>query len=124
MTRITGCCLLGLALLGAPSRGQDRAPAAQKADARKSDEFVFEVEPKSIVAGEAATLHWSIKGATKVLLEEATGLSGQLKKVGTFGGSGSLQIWPKENTTYVVTCEGSATYSCASVTVRVQVKPR
>jgi hypothetical protein len=72
-------------------------------------------------------LRWSIKGATKVAIEEApaSGIANQLRKLGTFeGSSGTLEVRPKENTTYVITCEGSTTYSCASVTVRVRVKQR
>ena len=121
---ITGYNLLALFLLGTLIRGQERIPVIQKSDTKKSNEFVFDVEPRTIVAGEAATLRWSIKGATKVVLEESSDSRLELRKIGTFGGSGRLQVYPKENTTYVVTCEGSTTYSCASVTVAVRVKQR
>jgi hypothetical protein len=125
MLQITRCYLLTLALLVVPRSGQDADRVAQKSDATKSsDEFLFDVQPRMIAPGEAATLRWSIKGATKVLIEEASSSGGELHKLGTFGGSGSLQIRPKEDTTYVVTCEGSTTHSCASVTVRVRVKQR
>jgi len=103
-------------LLLAPLKGQQAA--------KDSGDFTFEVRPSVIAPGETAVLHWSIKGATKVLIEEASGSRGELHKVGTFGGSGSLEIHPKEDTTYVVTCEGSTTFSCASATVRVRVKRR
>ena len=124
MLQITRYYLLALALLVAPNRGQDGDRVAQKPNATKSDEFLFDVQPRMIAPGEAATLRWSIKGATKVLIEEASSSGGELHKLGTFGGSGSLEIRPKEDTTYVVTCEGSTTHSCASVTVRVRVKQR
>jgi len=124
MPQITRYCLLALVLLAVPNRGQEGVRVAQKPDATKSDEFLFDVQPRMIAPGEAATLRWSIKGATKVLIEEASSSGGELHKLGTFGGSGSLEIRPKEDTTYVVTCEGSTTHSCASVTVRVRVKQR
>ena len=124
MIRILECSLLALLLLGTPSRGEEAVQISQKADVKKAEEFVFDVQPRIVVAGEAATLRWSIKGATRVILEEASGSDRELRKIGTFGGSGSLQIHPKQDTTYVVSCEGSTTFSCASVTVRVRVKQR
>jgi hypothetical protein len=123
MVQITGYGLLALLLLGTPSRGQEGVRVIQKPDAKKADEFLFDVQPRIITAGEPATLRWSIKGATKVMLEEASGSGRELRKMGTFGGSGSVQIHPKEDTTYVISCEGSTTFSCASITVRVRVKP-
>jgi len=124
MIQITGYGLLALVLLGTPIRGQEGIQAIQKLDTKKSDDFLFEVQPRIIAAGEPATLRWSIRGATKVVLEETSDSRRELHKIGTFGGSGSLQVHPKEDTTYVVTCEGSTTYSCASVTVRVRVEQR
>jgi hypothetical protein len=117
MAASTECYLLALALLGAPIWAQVAVP-------QKSADFVFEVEPRVIAAGESALLRWSIKGATKVLIEEASNSSRELRKLGTFGGRGSLQVRPTEDTTYVVSCEGSTTFSCASVTIRVEVKRR
>jgi hypothetical protein len=119
MARIWWCCLFALLSLEAPTYGRDVPPGVQK-----SEDFLFDVQPRTIAAGETAVLRWSIKGATKVLIEEASGSRRALSTVGTFGGSGTLKVSPKENTTYVVTCEGSTTYSCASVSIRVQVKKR
>jgi hypothetical protein len=85
---------------------------------------MFEIQPRVITAGETAVLRWSVKGATKVVIEEVPDSKRYLKPVGTFGGSGSIPVSPKENTTYVISCEGSTTVSCASVSVRVRVKPR
>ncbi len=124
MTQIKWYVLLALLLLGMPGRGQQSVQVIQKPDAKKADQFLFDVQPRTITAGQAATLRWSINGATKVMLEEASGSGRELRKIGTFGGSGSLQMHPKEDTTYVITCEGSTTFSCASVTVRVRVKQR
>lgn len=124
MIRIARYGMLALLLAGATGRGQDGVSGMQKPDAKQSEDFLVDIQPRTIAAGEMATLRWSIKGATKVLIEEASGSDRELHKVGTFGGSGSLQIQPKADTTYVVSCEGSTTFSCASVTVRVRVKRR
>ena len=120
MIQITGYGLLGLVLLGTSIQGQ----AIQNPDTKKSDDFLFDVQLRIIAAGEPAMLRWSIGGATKVVLEETSDSRRGPHKIGTFGGSGSLQVHPKEDTTYVVTCEGSTTYSCASVTVHVRVEQR
>ena len=122
MSQVTGNCILALVLLGALIRSQDAGRSADKQ--QKSDEFLLDIQPRVIAPGEAALLRWSIKGATKVVIEEASRSGGQLQKIGTFGGSGSLQVRPKEDATYVVSCEGSTTHSCASVSVRVRVKQR
>ena len=124
MVQIARCCLLAVVLLGTTGRSHDGIGVARKSDAQKSDDFLFEVQPRVITAGETAQLRWSIKGATKVVIEEASKSSRELHKIGTFGGSGSIPVRPIEDTTYVVTCEGSTTYSCASVSIRVRVKQR
>jgi hypothetical protein len=112
----SACCFLGLFLMALPGIGQNRG------------DFLFEIQPREIAAGETATLRWSIKGATKITIEEAPESSigrAELHRLGTFqGGSGTLQVSPVENTTYVISCEGSTTYSCASLSVRVRVKRR
>jgi hypothetical protein len=122
MARIWWCCLFALVLVQAPTRGRD--VVAQQQGAQTSEDFLFDVQPRIIVAGETAVLRWSIKGATKVVIEEASESRRTLSTLGTFGGSGTLKVSPKQDTTYVVTCEGSTTYSCASVSLRVQVKKR
>ena len=111
-------------LTHSPTAGsvRPRQGVSHKTDVQKSDDFFFEIQPRVIVPGETALLRWSIKGATKVMIEEAAKSSRELHKIGTFGGSGSLLVRPTEDTTYVITCEGSTTYSCASVSIRVRVK--
>ena len=121
MRQVTGYCLLALVLLGAPSRSQDVGRSADKQ--QKPDDFLFDVQPRVIAPGETALLRWSIKGATKVVIEEASTSKSQLHEIGTFSGSGSLQVRPKEDTTYVISCESSTT-SCASVSVRVRPRQR
>lgn len=89
---------------------------------QKSSDFLFEVQPREIAPGDTATLRWAIKGATKVLIEESSMSERALHTIGTFGASGSLKVQPKEDTSYVLSCEGSTTFSCVSVTLRVRVK--
>ena len=120
--RLAQRCLLGLALLTLVSSGQEAS--RNKKGAANAEDFILEVQPSVIASGQTAVLHWSIKGATKVVIEEASGAHGMLHKIGEFGGSGRLEVRPTEDTTYVVTCEGSTTYSCASVSLHVHVKQR
>jgi hypothetical protein len=116
----TRCWLVLLVLLRPPSGCED--PARNKQEAQQSKEFVFEVKPEVIAAGDTAILRWSIEGATKVLIEESPDSSRGLRRLGTFGATGSLQVQSREGTTYIATCEGSTTYSCASVSIRVRIK--
>ncbi len=100
-------------------------PSAEKETPRSKD-FVFEVRPRQIAPGETAVLRWAIKGATSVVIQESPdSRAGQLREVGRFeGSSGTLEVRPKENTTYVILCEGATKYACASTSVRVGVKRR
>jgi hypothetical protein len=123
MARIFWCCLFALVLVDASTHAQgDRI--SQKRGPQRSDDFLFDVQPRVVAPGETAVLRWSIKGATKVVIEEGPESKSDLRTMGTFGGSGTLSVSPKENTIYVITCEGSTTYSCASVSIRVLVKKR
>ncbi len=121
--RIAVQSLLVLLLLGVYVGGQDGSRGA-KQGARKAGDFVVEVQPQVIAPGETAVLRWSIKGATRVLIEERSKSQRELREIGKFDGSGSVQVRPKEDTIYVLSCEGTATLSCVSVTVRVRVKER
>src|SRR5450755_124603 len=104
--------LFALLLLGTPGRRQDAAGGVHEdkvVSAPDSDDFFFDVHPREIAPGDAALLHWSIKGATKAVIEEGSESRRELHKLGEFGGSGSLQVRPTENTTYVISCERSTT---------------
>ena len=83
---------------------------------------VLAVEPSVVTPGESALLFWNVPDATKVSVSEAASVAGDFHDLGSFGGSGSLEVRPAEDTTYVIDCEGSTTLSCASVSVRVRVK--
>ena len=115
--------LLGLVLPSFTARSQKPSAKGQR-----EEEFLFEIQPHEVVAGEKAVLRWSIQGATKVTIEEAAQSRGgrvEVHKLGTFeGSSGTLEVTPTTNTTYLINCEGSSKYSCASLTVRVRVKDR
>ncbi len=129
MLHILQSCLLALLVFAIPGRGLAAAsaepePASRKSTDGKSTDFLFEAHPKVIAAGETVVLHWEIKGATKVVIDEQQKSSDALHNLGTFGGSGTLPVHPTENTMYIVTCEGSTSHSCASVSVRVRVKRR
>ena len=121
MTGAVRYCLLGVVVLVSLNRSQ---AIAQVARARDPGDVLFEAQPGVITAGETAVLHWSIKGATKVLIEEAPKSTRRLRKIGTFGGTGSLEVRPTEKTTYVISCRGPTTGSCLSFAVRIRVKPR
>ncbi|MGD0438495.1 MAG: hypothetical protein ABSB86_18705 [Bryobacteraceae bacterium] len=86
----------------------------------------FIARPQVIHAGEKVTLTWNAGHAEEVLLEEAKEASGGqpaefLHSVGKFPASGSLEVWPKVSTTYVVSC-GDETIGCASASATVVVK--
>lgn len=117
------CCSVGLALLaiaGCAHLGE-RLPSAPVDRQPSTDSFLFKAEPSIIAPGETALLRWNIEGATEVSIEEGTGY-GELHLLGTFSGTGALSVQPKEDSTYVISCRGSTTVSCASTSIRVRLK--
>lgn len=127
MKSILQCCLITI-LLSIGALTWYVARVAQAQGTQKSETFLFEARPREITAGGTAVLRWSIKGATKITIKaapESLAGEGRLRSIGTFEGeSGTLRIAPSETTMYVIECEGSTDYSCASLTVRVRVKQR
>ena len=122
--RLMACSLL--LLLWIPGSAQTSFTKVNKTTEKKSSDFVFEIYPREIAPGQAAMLRWSIKGAERVVIQEApdSGTRG-LREAGRFEGDhGTLEVRPTESTIYVIVCEGSTTYECASASVRVQVKRR
>lgn len=86
-----------------------------------SETFVFQAEPAVIGPGETTMLRWNIQGATSVTIEES--YSGErLHPLGTFDAAGTLKVQPREDATYVISCEGSTRVACASVSVHISVK--
>jgi hypothetical protein len=124
MARITRCGILAIALLVFLCRSQDSSQIVAQHQTPKPDDFTFEVQPRAIQPGEKAVLHWSVKGATKVVIAEWPESQRGSRNLGEFGATGSLEVAPKEDTTYLIRCEGSTTYVCASVSLRVTPKKR
>lgn len=122
MSIVNQCWLPIFLMLIACSGGQGATRVEHERVVNNPEDFLFDVQPRVVELGRSAVLRWWIKGATKVLIEESTASVPKLRKLGTFSGSGNLVIRPKEDTVYVVTCEGSTTYWCASASVRVRVK--
>ncbi len=120
MPQRTRLVLLTLFLCGLTGCHKQISHALTGPVIEKPRDFILDVNPRVIEPGEAAVLRWSIQGATQVLIEAETESAGHLVNLGTFGGEGSLEIRPEENTTYVVSCQGSTGYSCATATVRVE----
>ena len=86
-----------------------------------SNDFVFEATPAEISPGEESLLEWRIRGATKVVIEEAA-YGDKLHTLGIFDAAGSVRVRPMESSTYVISCGEGASVSCASVTVKVKYK--
>ena len=114
-------CLLCIALSAVLACGRVRqtVPATPAAGQSQTD-FVFEAVPPVVAPGQASLLRWKIQGAAKVTIEEASG-TGTLHTIGEFDGTGTLEVRPARDSTYVVSCKGSTTFSCASVSIRVRV---
>ena len=119
--KLAASCLL--LLFWMPVSGQT-ASSRQAKTTEKTKDFTCEIRPQEIAPGEVAVLRWSIKGATKIIVQEAPdSRAGSLRVIGEFeGATGKLEVRPKESTTYVIVCEGSNTLVCASASVRVRVK--
>jgi len=122
MTHPAKYFLFLVCLLALPISSQNFSRVAREPKEPKRTDFIFEVRPKVIAPGETATLRWSIKGATKVLIEASALSDRPLRQIGKFGAKGSIEIRPKEDTIYVVTCDGPTAYSCASASISVRVR--
>jgi len=85
----------------------------------------FTAHPTIIHRGEAVVLHWDAKNAAGVTLEQAVDpkadIRAKFESLGTFPGSGTLEVRPNESTTYVVSC-GNEIIGCSSASVHVIVK--
>jgi hypothetical protein len=119
-------CLLCLGLLaglgcrhGIESNSLQPAVLRHEDLLNASEDFVFQADPPVISLGQATVLRWNIRGASNIAIEEASD-GGKLRPLGKFSGSGTLRVSPQGDSTYVISCEGNATVSCASVSVRVR----
>jgi hypothetical protein len=124
MWRIQRLLFIALILAGSFGCSLHRPRIVHDEAAPRSDDFVFDVQPRIIAPGDAAVLRWWIRGTAKVLIEEAPAGASGLTSIGTFAGSGTLEVHPAGDTIYVISCEGATTYSCASTTVRVRSRSK
>jgi hypothetical protein len=74
----------------------------------------FDAEPKSIVQGTGATLHWSVAGASRVSIAP---------DIGVVNDSGSAPIRPGHTTNYTLTAESAGTTEKRNLTVTVSPPP-
>lgn len=85
----------------------------------------FTAHPLIIHRGEAVLLHWDAKNAAGVTLEQAVDpkadIRAEFESLGTFPSSGTLEVHPKDSTTYVVSC-GNELIGCSSASVYIIVK--
>jgi uncharacterized protein YkwD/chitodextrinase len=70
----------------------------------------FAATPSSIVAGQSASISWSVTGATAVTITGG---------IGAVSNSGSQTVTPAQTTTYTLTATNSAGTATATVTVSV-----
>jgi hypothetical protein len=100
---IAALILLCLAL-GNPAQAQDEYPAVVS----------FSTDRNLVYEGENATLVWVVTNSTNVTIEP---------DIGEVGLNGSVEITPKENSTYFLNATDGENRSAATVTVNVIKKP-
>lgn len=124
MTRTIHYWLVSLLLVTALSCSQRVISPPEVPTGRIVHTFMLEASPPVIYAGDSTILRWSIEIADEVTIEEAPRSTGKLRTMGTFNATGSLQVTPAEDTTYVISCTGATGYSCVAKAVRIRVKRR
>jgi len=81
--------------------------------------------PTVIHRGEKVTLHWDTANAGLVSIEQAVDpeadIRAEFQTIGTFPANGTLELYPQQSTTYIVSC-GNETIGCSSAGVHVIVK--
>jgi peptidoglycan-associated lipoprotein len=75
---------------------------------------LFSVDPATISNGQAAVLHWSVKDATSIQIDN---------QIGVVGPEGRRQVHPTITTTYKLDASGNGKISTAAVTVSVVNPP-
>jgi len=74
----------------------------------------FAAEPSTVVKGSAATLRWSVGGASDISIDQG---------IGSVQASGTRQVYPSADTTYTLIARGVGGTASATVTVRVTEAP-
>lgn len=81
--------------------------------------------PRIIHRGEKVVLHWDTANAGLVTIEQAidpeADVRAEFQSIGTFPASGTLELYPRQSTTYIVSC-GNEVIGCSSAGVHVVVK--
>ena len=85
----------------------------------------LQIRPKTIYRGQSAVLSWSNPNTSEILLQQAAEADGRspaehLHFVGRFPSRGSLEVWPRASTTYVVSCADARTTCAESISVTVR----
>jgi len=113
---------LVMAIVGCPERIPLETPRAP-ADFPQFIRFV--ANPRIINPGEKVVLGWDAHNAREVILEQAVDphadIRASFQQLGTFPASGTLEVHPKTNTTYVVSYDDE-TIGCSSASVQIIVK--
>ena len=85
----------------------------------------FVAHPSIIHRGERVILQWNARNAEKVLIEQAVDPNADIRanfeSLGTFPASGTLELYPKHTTSYVLTC-GNEIIGCSTASAHVIVK--
>ena len=114
-----------LSLAGCAERVALEAPETPRVAGSFPQIMRFTAHPLIIHRGETVVLHWDTKNAAGVTLEQAVDPKADIRaafeSLGTFPSSGTLEVHPKDSTTYVVTC-GNEFIGCSSASVHVIVK--
>lgn len=89
-------------------------PAPAPAPKPSAKVLSFTAEPSTIMRGESSTLKWNVESATSVSIEPG---------IGTVPASGSRQVYPSSNTTYMLSATGPGGNDSARASVTVTVPP-
>ena len=85
----------------------------------------FVAVPRIVHPGERVELVWNTRNVSEVVLEAApdpkADIRADFQELGIFPASGTLDVYPKESTNYVMTC-GNEKIGCSSASVHVRVK--
>jgi hypothetical protein len=112
-----------LSMAGCTERVPLENPALPRPESRQILRFV--ASPQIVQRGEMVMLHWDARNVPEVVLEQAldpkADIRADFQSLGTFPTSGTLAVYPQENTTYVLTC-GNELIGCSSAAIRIIVK--
>lgn len=120
-TAVASVCLLGVFLTGCKKPAPPPPPPPPKAEVKEAPKPSAPVvgrltaEPSTVTKGQAATLRWSVSGATDITIDNG---------VGSVQANDSRSVYPSSDTTYTLTARGVGGTTTASVSVRVVDPPK